>query len=50
MPTLEIRRTKNTIDQIGRRLSAGGMTRRPGGGLVGARGGATQGPVGDFRK
>src|ERR1700733_947721 len=49
MPMLKIRMAKNITDQIGRRLLPIATPGGAGDGLVvGARGGATQGPVGWF--
>jgi hypothetical protein len=49
MPTLKIRSAKSMTDQIGRRLHLAAARGGTGDGLVvEARGGATQGPVGEL--
>jgi hypothetical protein len=50
MPTPEIRRTKMTTDQNRRLVLRTVGNGCAGGWLIGARGGATEGPVGDPRK
>ena len=48
MPTLRTRIAKKMTDQIGRRLLTIATGGGAAGGLAGLRGGATQGPVGEF--
>jgi hypothetical protein len=50
MLKLKVRMAKKIIDQIGRRLLPAKGVGGAGGGRFDARGGATQGPVGEFWK
>jgi hypothetical protein len=50
MQTLETRIAKMIIDHIGRRPFRAALRPAAGGWLTGARGGATQGPVGETRE